>query len=160
MLLINMVTQPRINLDIEITLVAVKFHSQVLFYNVDFQIDLWSCLKVTHITAKVLPQCCWPSRRKPPHPCFESRHSCFEPPEMRETFIICCFNTAINLKPVTTSVTIIFIKNSYLCLDFCRPHHHCAIYHSLLLSHLALKFLKHKYFKLLKQIYSKFSPLF
>ena len=132
----------------------------MLFYNVDFQIDLWSCLKVTHITPKVLPQCCWPSRRKPPHPCFESRHSCFEPPEMRETFIICCFNTAINLKLVITSVTIIFIKNSYLCLDFCRPHHHRAIYHSLLLSHLALKFLKHKYFKLLKQIYSKFSPLF
>ena len=136
MFIINMVTQPRINFDIEITLVAVKFHSQVLFYNVDFQIDLWSCLKVTHITAKVLPQCCWPSRRKPPHPCFESRHSCFEPPEMRETFIICCFNTAINLKLVITSGTIIFIKKSYLCLDFCRPHHHRAIYHNLLLGHL------------------------
>ena len=40
-----MVTQPRINFDIEITLVAVKFYSQVLFYNVDFQIDLWICLK-------------------------------------------------------------------------------------------------------------------
>ena len=40
-----MVTQPRINFDIEITLVAVEFHSQMLFYNVDFQIDLWICLK-------------------------------------------------------------------------------------------------------------------
>ena len=51
-----MVTQTRINFDIEITLVAVKFHSQVLFYNVDFQIDLWICLKATHITAIVFPQ--------------------------------------------------------------------------------------------------------
>ena len=85
MFIINMVNQPRINFDIEITLVAVEFHSQMLFYNVEFQIDLWSCLKVTYITPKVLPQCCWPSRRKPPHPpCFESRHSCYEPPEMRK----------------------------------------------------------------------------
>jgi len=60
-----------------------------------------------------------------------------------KTFIIWCFSIAINFKHVTTSVTIISIKNSYLWLDFCRPNHHCAIYHSLLLSHLALKFLKH-----------------
>ena len=45
MFIINMVNQPRINFDIEITLVAVEFHSHMLFYNVDFQIDLWICLK-------------------------------------------------------------------------------------------------------------------
>ena len=59
----------------------------------------------------MLPQCCWHSRSKPPHPCFQSRHSCFELPEMKGTFIMCCFNTAINLKIVITFVTIIFIKS-------------------------------------------------
>ena len=105
-----MVTQTRINFEIEITLVAVKFYSQVLFYNVDFEIDLWICLKVTHITAIVLPQCCWHPRSEPPHPCFQSPHSCSALPEEKGTFIMCCFKTAINLEIVITFMTVIFIK--------------------------------------------------
>ena len=132
----------------------------MLFCNVDFQIDLWSCLKsyiynTQSITSVLLAL----SKKTSTSSMFWISSFMLWTSWNEKTFIIWCFNIAINLKPVTTSVTIIFIKNSDLCLDFCRPHHHCAIYHSLLLSHLALKFLKHKYFKLLKQIYSKFSPL-
>ena len=132
----------------------------MLFYNVDFQIDLWICLKsYTYNSQSVTSVLLALSKKTSTSSMFWISSFMFWTSWNEKTFIIWCFNIAINLKPVTTSVTIIFIKNSYLCLDFCRPHHHRAIYHNLLLSHLALNFLKHKYFKLLKQIYSKFSPL-
>ena len=130
----------------------------MLFCNVEFQIDLWSCLKsyiynTQSITSVLLAL----SKKTSTSSMFWISSSFMLWTSWNEkTFIIWCFSIAINFKHVTTSVTIISIKNSYLWLDFCRPNHHCAIYHSLLLSHLALKFLKHKYFKLL----NKFIPSF